>query len=79
MGRELERKRREFDKAVEAEERISREVESLDRDLRVAKAENNRDRTDVLEQDLSYALERSVNARDDVETFRRVMQNDRGR
>jgi hypothetical protein len=79
MGRELERKRREFDKAVDAEERISREAESLDRQLRIAKAEDNLARANVLEQDLRHVLERSVNARADVEAFRRVMQDDRGR
>lgn len=78
MGRELERKRREFEKAVAAGERIDREVESLDRQLRLAKAENKLARASVLEQDLNRALERSVNAREDVEAFRQVMQNDRG-
>jgi hypothetical protein len=78
MGRELERKRRDFEKAVEKEERIGREAENLDRQIRVAEAENNLARANALKPDLDRAIERSREARSDVEDFRQVMQRDQG-
>lgn len=79
MGREFERKRRDFEKAVETEERIEREANNLERQIRAAETEEKFRRAEALKLDLERVISRSREARSDVEDFRRVMQNDRGR
>jgi hypothetical protein len=78
MGRELERKRRDFETAVATAERIDRKANDLDRQIRVAEAEGNFRRAEALKPDYERTLERSRDARSDVEEFRGVMQRDRG-
>jgi hypothetical protein len=78
VGRDLDRKLRDHDRAVQAKARIGEQLNRLEQRLKLAEAKGDVAKANALRPDYNYTLDRYRVATEDESELRGVVQRDRG-